>query len=117
MPIRKKENRKGGMHLKRRPALYLCRAVAIWICGIAGVWPAFAQRNMQDIIERPNNSKFNIGVKAGFNASMFLVSDFKIQDVTIDEIQNNYSRLFRRAFHAHQYEEALHTARSILQRQ
>ena len=90
MPIRKKENRKGGMHLKRRPALYLCRAVAIWICGIAGVWPAFAQRNMQDIIERPNNSKFNIGVKAGFNASMFLVSDFKIQDVTIDEIQNNY---------------------------
>lgn len=90
MPIRKKENRKGGMHLKRRLALYLCRAVAIWICGIAGVWPAFAQRNMQDIIERPNNSKFNIGVKAGFNVSMFLVSDFKIQDVTIDEIQNNY---------------------------
>lgn len=101
MPIRKKENRKGGMHLKRRPALYLCRAVAIWICGIAGVWPAFAQRNMQDIIERPNNSKFNIGVKAGFNASMFLVSDFKISRRhdrrNSEQLQ---SRLFRRAFHA-----------------
>lgn len=41
-------------------------------------------------VERPNNRKINIGIKAGFNSSMFLVSDLKINDVTIDEIQNNY---------------------------
>lgn len=89
MPIRRRENHKGDK-LKRYPALHLCRVVAIWICSIVGVCPVLAQKNTQDIIGRPNNSRFNIGVKAGFNASMFLVSDFKIQDVTINEIQNNY---------------------------
>lgn len=49
-----------------------------------------AQGRMQGIVERPNNRKINFGIKAGFNSSMFLVSDFKIKDVTIDEIQNNY---------------------------
>lgn len=33
---------------------------------------------------------FNFGVKAGFNSSLYVVSKFKIQDVTIDETQNNY---------------------------
>lgn len=32
----------------------------------------------------------NIGIKGGFNSSIFMVSDFKIKDVTIDEVQNNY---------------------------
>ncbi|MCD8030281.1 MAG: PorT family protein [Bacteroides sp.] len=32
----------------------------------------------------------NWGIKGGFNSSMYLVSDFKIKDVTIDEIQTNY---------------------------
>ncbi len=31
-----------------------------------------------------------MGIKAGFNSSMFLVSKLKIKDVTIDEVQNNY---------------------------
>lgn len=39
---------------------------------------------------RPNNKRFNFGVRMGFNSSMYLVSDFKIKDVTIDETQNNY---------------------------
>ncbi|MCD7899210.1 MAG: PorT family protein [Bacteroides sp.] len=42
---------------------------------------------------RENISKdpfINFGVKAGFNSSMFTVSDFKIRDVTINEIQNTY---------------------------
>ena len=30
------------------------------------------------------------GIKAGFNSSMFMVSELKIKDVTIDEVQNNY---------------------------
>lgn len=51
---------------------------------------AQAQGRMQDIVERPNTRKVNFGIKAGFNSSMFLVSDFKIKDVTIDEIQNNF---------------------------
>lgn len=38
----------------------------------------------------PNWHTFNIGVRAGFNSSMFLVSKFKIQDVTIEDFQNNY---------------------------
>ncbi len=41
-------------------------------------------------VERPNTKKVNFGIKAGFNSSMFLVSDFRIRDVTIDDIQNNY---------------------------
>ncbi len=49
-----------------------------------------AQQTHQDKIERPNTRKVNFGIKAGFNSSMFLVSDFKIKDVTIDEIQNNF---------------------------
>ncbi len=38
----------------------------------------------------PNWRTFNFGIKAGFNSSMFLVSRFKIQDVTIKNFQNNY---------------------------
>ena len=40
--------------------------------------------------ERPNEKRINFGLKGGFNSSMFLVSELKIKDVTIDEIQNNY---------------------------
>ena len=40
--------------------------------------------------ERRNNQTVNIGMKAGFNSSMYLVSEFKIKDVTIDNTQNNY---------------------------
>jgi hypothetical protein len=54
---------------------------------------AFGQYGRQDKVDRilrPNNKKVNFGIKAGFNSSVYLVSDFKIKDVTIDEIQNNY---------------------------
>lgn len=51
---------------------------------------SWGQESKQRMAERPNNRKINFGVKAGFNSSMFLVSNFKIKDVTIDEIQNNY---------------------------
>ena len=66
------------------------KVVVILVCALMGTLPAFAQENTQNKTDRPNHRRFNIGVKAGFNASMFLVSDFKIKDVTIDEIQNNY---------------------------
>ena len=57
------------------------------------ILPALAQFWKQDAAEKilkTNNKAFNFGVRAGFNSSMYLVSDFKIKDVTIDEIQNNY---------------------------
>jgi hypothetical protein len=53
------------------------------------VLPASGQ-NRADRLLRPNTNRFNFGVRAGFNSSMYLVSEFKIKDVTIDEIQNNY---------------------------
>lgn len=62
---------------------------------------AFAQDRNADKVERPNTKKINFGIKAGFNSSMFMVSELKIKDVTIDEVQNNYkNRLFRRDLHA-----------------
>lgn len=51
---------------------------------------AQAQGHILDKVERPNTRKVNFGIKAGFNSSMFLVSDFKIKEVTIDEIKNNF---------------------------
>ena len=51
---------------------------------------AFAQDRNADKVERPNTKKINFGIKAGFNSSMFMVSELKIKDVTIDEVQNNY---------------------------
>ena len=75
---------------------------------------AFGQNYNAEKVDRPNTKKINFGIKAGFNSSMFLVSKLKIKDVTIDEVQNNYNRLFRRPLHAHQHEETFHPAGSIL---
>lgn len=36
------------------------------------------------------SKKVNFGVNAGFNSSMFLISDFTIHDVSIEGYQNNY---------------------------
>ncbi len=51
---------------------------------------AFGQIFNTDRVDRPNTKKINFGIKAGFNSSMFMVSELKIKDVTIDEVQNNY---------------------------
>ncbi len=44
------------------------------------------KKDRSDVYTKP----VNWGLKGGFNSSMYLVSDFKIRDVTIDEIQTNY---------------------------
>ncbi|MEG1546209.1 MAG: porin family protein [Bacteroides sp.] len=36
------------------------------------------------------HSIVNFGMKGGFNSTMYFVDQFKIQDVTIEKIQNNY---------------------------
>lgn len=60
----------------------------LFTMAIAGsLW---GQTNNRHGIDQPNAKKINFGIKAGFNSSMFLVSNLKIKDVTIDEIQNNY---------------------------
>lgn len=59
------------------------RAVFISLCMLLITTYSFGQ-------EEPNDKVVNFGFKAGFNSSMYLVSRFKIKDVTIDEIQNNY---------------------------
>lgn len=37
-----------------------------------------------------HDSKINIGVKAGFNSSMFFIDEFKVGDYSLNNIQNNY---------------------------
>lgn len=65
--------------------------------------------------KRPDDRKINVGIRGGFNSSMFLVSNLKIKDVTIDEIQNNYKiGYFRCSLHALQHEETFYTARDIV---
>ena len=52
---------------------------------------ASAQNYNSDRVDRPNTRKINFrGIIGGFNSSMFMVSELKIKDVTIDEVQNNY---------------------------
>ena len=76
---------------------------------------AVGQNYNAEKVDRPNTKKINIGIKAGFNSSMFMVSELKIKDVTIDEVQNNYKiGYFRRPLYAHQHEEAFHSAGSVL---
>lgn len=45
----------------------------------------------QDQVKKGENDyAVNVGIKGGFNSSMYFVDKFKIKDVTINEIQNNY---------------------------
>lgn len=67
----------------------LRKIVLISLLTVAGI--AFGQdRNTTNGVGRPNTKTINFGIKAGFNSSMFLVSELKIKDVTIDQVQNNY---------------------------
>ena len=61
------------------------RIAFIYIVLIIFLVPATAQ---QSRIERINSKTVNFGFRAGFNSSMYLVSDFRINDVTIDELHN-----------------------------
>lgn len=46
----------------------------------------FAQENS----ETSHGKNINFGIKGGFNTAMYFIDEFKIKDITIDEIQNNY---------------------------
>lgn len=55
--------------------------------------PAFCQKGIREESRWPvraHDRAVNYGLRAGFNSSIYMVSAFKIKDVTIDEIQNNY---------------------------
>lgn len=69
------------------------KQVFLFLLSFLFVLPTSAQFWKQEGVKkilRPNDKSFNLGVRAGFNSSMYLVSDFKIKDVTIDDIQNYY---------------------------
>lgn len=65
--------------------IVLSLLVSILFVSAYGQYARF-DRKERDYINKP----YSFGVRAGFNSSMYLVSDFKIKDVTIDDIQNNY---------------------------
>ena len=97
MPVEIKQMRSvNDIHTKCMSLSYVCKIAGIMAyCLFVSLSVASAQSGKSpDKIDRPNHRRFNIGIKAGFNASMFLVSDFKIKDVTIDEIQNNYKLVY-----------------------
>lgn len=52
----------------------------------ADLWAQSAE-NLQSGV---HDAKVNIGVKAGFNSSMFFIDEFKLGDYSLDHIQNNY---------------------------
>ena len=60
------------------------------LCLLTVASTAFGKDSNIGNVERPNTKKVNFGIKAGFNSTMFMVSELKIKDVTIDEFQNNY---------------------------
>lgn len=60
----------------------------IWLIAISS--SILAQNEGGKTKVSPAQRKVNFGIKSGFNSSMFLVSELKIKDVTIDEVQNNY---------------------------
>lgn len=62
----------------------------IYILMVAFASTVFAENEGEKLKTSPTQRKVNFGIKAGFNSSMFLVSELKIKDVTIDEVQNNY---------------------------
>ena len=70
--------------MKRILSLFI---VSLFILSASG---QYRRQEVVNKILKPNNKNFNFGIRAGFNSSMYQVSDFKIKDVTIDEIQNNY---------------------------
>lgn len=62
------------------------RKVTLFIVVILASIKCFAQDNSTQAY----NKKVNFGIKGGFNTAMFFVDEFKIKNVTINEIQNNY---------------------------
>lgn len=62
----------------KRIVLFLLVATCFQLC--------FAQEGNTE----KYNNKVNFGVKGGFNTAMYFVDEFKINNVTINEIQNNY---------------------------
>lgn len=64
------------------------RTLTIWITLLLSASMVWGQGNGETTSDKPQ--VVNFGFKAGFNSSMFNVSDFIIKDVTINDIQNTY---------------------------
>ena len=66
----------------------------VWLCFCLAPAMLWGQvENMPETNDSTHihrNHSVNFGVKGGFTSSLFLISDFSINGVSIDEIQNNY---------------------------
>lgn len=68
--------------------IYLClQALSATMWGQTPVVPGTAD---EEPPKRTNEHPVNFGVKIGFTSSLFLVSQFSVNDVAIDQVQNNY---------------------------
>lgn len=75
-------------------------AWSIWICLPTSLWaenplrtdtiPASVELPVTGQNQHPHDRTVNFGVKGGFTASLFLVSDFSINGQNIEQVQNNY---------------------------
>ena len=82
---------KNGWHMNRMGCLVLgLLAVAYTVWGQEAATQDQKWNLSVERLELPNTKKVNFGFKAGFSSSKFMVSELKIKDATIDEVQNNY---------------------------
>lgn len=68
--------------------------ISIWLFAFStmmwGQHPSVPGTYDDDHPKTPNERSVNFGVKGGFTSSLFLVSNFSVNGVAIDEVQNNY---------------------------
>lgn len=62
------------------------KKIALFLFILGWSFSCFAQEDVKSTHEY----KVNFGIKGGFNASMYYIDEFKIKDITINEVQNNY---------------------------
>ena len=55
--------------------------------------------------------KINVGIKGGFNSSMYFTSRLELDGERMEDVQNNY-RLFRRPIFPGTHEKTLHPTRN-----
>lgn len=68
----------------------------ILLCLLSGIgFPGKAQAALRDAESDP---KINIGIKAGFNSSMFIIDRFSTGGTELENIQNNYKVGYSGAF-------------------
>lgn len=69
---------------------YICLCLAAFSTAIWGQTPVVPGTSDEEHSKTHHDRPINLGIKGGFTSSLFLVSNFSINGVAIDEVQNNY---------------------------